>query len=142
MTQIAHSIAKHSSERLSLYYFVETVSALLQFFVFGDLSQNKFVRYAKDLFLYLPHSRLNENEADTIGIKLMAHSCFDPHAAISLWEKMNAVVDKKNFQLVSTHPTSKQRITNLTRQLPEAMAIFKQSGCFDKNSFFRLKNLI
>jgi predicted Zn-dependent protease len=34
----------------------------------------------------MPFSRKMETEADLIGLKLMAKACYDPHAAIGLWQ--------------------------------------------------------
>lgn len=36
----------------------------------------------------LPFSRKDESEADEIGLMLAAAACFDPQAAILLWQRM------------------------------------------------------
>lgn len=58
-------------------------------------------------------SRLQETEADYIGMILMADAGFDPAAAVSVWKKMKEMEDcdkradprlEQTPQLISTHP--------------------------------------
>ena len=78
---------------------------------------DKFVRKVTELIIELPYSRLMENEADEVGLKLAANACYDVREAPVLWgtlhlqklmyetEKEQAYW-KKGFTLgfLSTHP--------------------------------------
>jgi metalloendopeptidase OMA1, mitochondrial len=75
-----------------------------------------------------PHSRVCEVEADEIGLYLMSRACFDPHASISIWQRMRAH-DRYVNEYLSTHPHSSTRIANLQKLLPKAEQIRLDSGC-------------
>ena len=62
------------------------------------------------------HSRSQESEADRIGLEIMARAGFDPQAAVSLWQKMQAMEASSQdlcIGFLSTHPTSTNRIKEL-----------------------------
>ena len=81
----------------------------------------------KFLLILLPFSRLEESEADRIGLILMARAGYDPRQAIPFWEGMAKQEGRKQaLELLSTHPaTQKRRRSNITmkdiiRELPNA----------------------
>lgn len=77
-----------------------------------------------------PFSRHQERDADRGGLVLMAKAGYDPNAAISVWEKMNAANNSGNgliAGLMSTHPTNNDRISDIRKQLPSVMPIYEQS---------------
>jgi predicted Zn-dependent protease len=62
-------------------------------------------------------SRLQEAEADRIGLELAARAGYDPDAARRLWEKMRAESGAPSHPLaafLSTHPSHEARIADLT----------------------------
>ena len=87
----------------------------------------------KDLLLNLPFSRRCETEADYIGLVLMARACYDPRAAVSVWQRMSkaegALAAVPAF--LSTHPASRTRVEQLRKWLPEAEREYEKSGCPD-----------
>lgn len=77
----------------------------------------------------LPFSRNLESRADKGGIMLMAKAGYDPNAAVTLWQKMNKNNSSGNNALakfMSTHPSNEDRIVNLQKLMPEAMALYKK----------------
>ncbi|MFZ2854094.1 MAG: M48 family metalloprotease, partial [Rhodocyclaceae bacterium] len=66
-----------------------------------------------DLAFMRPNSRGMEQEADRIGVELAARAGYDPHAAVSLWEKMGRATSNEPPQWLSTHPSYETRIADL-----------------------------
>jgi len=69
----------------------------------------------------LPFSRRHEDEADKLGLILMAIAGYDPQEAVAFWERMNALGGGGGVpQWLSTHPSHEHRVRNLSRSVPEA----------------------
>lgn len=86
------------------------------------------------LFVHLPNSRQCETEADSMGLKIMAKSCYDPRKSIEFWERMN----EKSAgipEFLSTHPHTEHRVDHLRKLIPEAMQIY-ENGCFNEMNEF------
>ncbi len=73
----------------------------------------------------LPYSRVQESEADHIGLVLMAKAGYDPRGAIALWQRMNAKGGSRPPEFLSTHPAPESRIRNIESLIPEAMHYYK-----------------
>ena len=73
--------------------------------------------------LTLPNSRTAEHEADEIGLELAARAAYNPQAAISLWNKMNALGGSKPPEFLSTHPSGESRIADLQAMMPKVMPL-------------------
>src|SRR5438270_433223 len=54
-----------------------------------------------------------EAEADAVGIQLAAHAGYDPHAAVTLWDKMSKLADAGRMEFLSTHPSPENRAAKL-----------------------------
>lgn len=74
----------------------------------------------------LPYSRNLESRADQGGLMLMAAAGYNPNAAITLWEKMQAHDGKQGMAFLSTHPSNKSRIEAMRKNLPAAMAVYQK----------------
>lgn len=87
----------------------------------------------KTILLDLPFSRKCENEADYIGLMMMAKSCYNPEEAINLWKRMSdqSIINPEITTFLSTHPSHKRRIENIRSWLPEAYEFLHRSDCHD-----------
>lgn len=77
--------------------------------------------------LELPNSRGAESEADRIGMELAAKAGFDPHAAVTLWDKMGKVGGgdgSSRFDFLSTHPAPAKRMETLAEMVPQMMPFY------------------
>lgn len=76
-------------------------------------------------------ANIMQSEADYIGLMMMAKSCFNPQAAVTLWQRMQ--IAEKNHpappELLSTHPGSAHRQERLQELLPKAQQAAAESGC-------------
>jgi predicted Zn-dependent protease len=73
----------------------------------------------------LPYSRIQESEADHLGLIFMAMAGYDPGSAEDFWKRM---ADEKKGgsppEFLSTHPSDQSRIENIRRHIPEAMTYY------------------
>jgi predicted Zn-dependent protease len=76
----------------------------------------------------LPYSRLQESEADHIGLILMARAGYDPREAVPFWQRMNKAPGSRPPELLSTHPAPETRIADIQTLIPEAMAYYRGSA--------------
>ncbi|KAH8704187.1 peptidase family M48-domain-containing protein [Talaromyces proteolyticus] len=100
--EIGHVIAHHSAERLSSSYLVfAAVVAISSIF---DIS-GQIPNLAMNLLYSLPNSRVQEAEADRIGLTIMSECCFDPKAAVGIWDRFHQLEKNAPPQFLSTHPS-------------------------------------
>lgn len=129
--EVAHAIAKHGNERLSQALLVQLggigLSAALstQAAATQEIFQQLY-GVGTSVGYMLPYSRLQENEADRIGLVLMAKAGYDPRAAISLWQRMNAQGGGRTVEFLSTHPAPENRIARIQSLMPEAMRYYQK----------------
>ena len=111
--EIAHALREHSRERASEQV---TSGLLLQGAVLlagGGQASLDMAQLAYQVTVGLPNSRLHETEADRIGVELAARAGYDPHAAVSVWQKMARLGGAGQPEFLSTHPSAESRIQDL-----------------------------
>ena len=128
--EIAHAIAKHGNERMSQGLLEQLgavgLSAALSTHP-GPTSQIFQAVYGAgaNVGILLPYSRLQESEADRIGLVLMAKAGYDPREAIPFWQRMNKQGGGRPPEFLSTHPAPETRIKQIESEIPEAMRYYK-----------------
>jgi predicted Zn-dependent protease len=123
--EIAHALREHGRERASRAALQGTMlnigAALLGVGSAGvDVSS-----IILDVTFNLPNSRTDETEADRIGVELAARAGFDPHAAVSLWQKMNQLGGGGGPKFLSTHPSPDDRIKDLQDYSARVMPLYQ-----------------
>ncbi|MCF7916736.1 MAG: M48 family metallopeptidase [Candidatus Omnitrophica bacterium] len=129
--EVAHVIARHGIERMSQGLIASfgglALSAALE--DYPDQTKRLWLTVfgvGAQYGVLLPYSRLHEKEADHLGLIFMAMAGYDPHGAITFWQRMaEHKGDKIAFEFLSTHPSNKQRIANIKKQIPEAMQYYR-----------------
>lgn len=128
--EIAHVIAKHGSERMSQGLIAQlggvglSLALSQQPAATQQLFQQAYGVGAEVGFL-LPYSRVQENEADHIGLILMAMAGYDPQSAVGLWQRMNAQGGARPPEFLSTHPNPENRIQRIQSLMPQALKYYK-----------------
>jgi len=130
--EIAHAVARHGAERMTQLLLVELGGIALDEAL--KKKKEKTIELTKiaygvgtQLLYVFPYSRTHENEADHLGLIFMAKAGYDPHAAVDFWKKMHKeFAGKEPPEFLSTHPTSKHRISNLEELLPEALKYYNE----------------
>lgn len=130
--EVAHAIANHGNERMSQALLANMGAMALSAALAQKPSQTRELfmtvfGVSANVGLILPYSRLHENEADRIGLMLMARAGYDPRASIPFWERMNRKADTRSLEFLSTHPAPSTRIANIQNHIPDAMPYYQRS---------------
>ena len=119
--EIAHAVAKHSVERASRGALVNTGTTLIDILSGGKLSQvnratgMNTIGLLSQIGIMNPFSRKQETEADYLGLIFASLSGYDVRETKKLWKRMKeANKGKEPAEFMSTHPSSENRIKNLT----------------------------
>ncbi|KAJ3556855.1 hypothetical protein NM688_g1791 [Phlebia brevispora] len=123
--EIAHVVARHSSERISSSKIMLAAVSVLAM-VGLDLGLSNML---SQLLLELPNGRRQEFEADQIGLRLMAKACYDPQAAPDVFSRLAQLEAKMGHgpDFLQTHPASKRRVERLKELLPMAYQVQAES---------------
>lgn len=72
----------------------------------------------------LKFNRTQEYEADKYGMIFMAMAGYNPSEAITALERMDSIGGSQGAEILSTHPSGKNRIEAARKFLPEAMKYY------------------
>lgn len=129
--EIAHAIARHGNERMSQALVAQLGGTALSVALSSKPQQTRELFMAAygmgaQVGVLLPYSRLQESEADRLGLIFMAMAGYDPHAAINFWQRMENQQRQGSAppQFLSTHPSHETRIQDLKKELPQAMKYY------------------
>lgn len=124
--EAAHALREHARERVgktaATRGAIEIGAAL---FGLGNTG-----RLAADLggqLLTLKFSREDEAEADLVGIELAARAGYDPHAGVTLWQKMAQASKGAPPEFMSTHPSGPSRIQDIQKNLPKVQPLYQRA---------------
>ncbi|ACT47611.1 M48 family metallopeptidase [Methylotenera mobilis] len=128
--EIAHALREHGRERMSQAYVqqfgLQALGAVLSSSagaVVGNASMQA-ANMGSQLFFALPNGREQEREADRIGLELAARAGYNPDAAVTLWQKMEAQAGATPPEFLSTHPASASRIAELRALAPKVRPLY------------------
>jgi len=127
--EVAHAVAKHSAERISQQMLMSYGGVALGLLLSNkseetqNLAQTVYGLGAQ-VGVMLPYSRLDESEADHMGLIFAAMAGYNPEAAIPFWQRM-AAQGTSAPEFLSTHPSDNTRIARLREVMPEALKYYK-----------------
>ena len=130
--EIAHVNCRHSTEAMTremlpnlllaggiIYASIEDDEDLQ--LLFGGLM------LVHDGLIVTKYSRVDELEADRVGMMYMAKAGYNPEAAPRVWERLAGGSDdqvEKVLSIFSTHPRDFKRVQELRKHLAEAQALY------------------
>ena len=129
--EVAHAVAKHSSEQISQQMLLEYGAAITDALTANKSevvrgSINTLYGIGAQVGVALPFSRTHEYESDRLGLIFMAMAGYDPAEAVGFWERMAAAKTGAPLEFLSTHPSDANRIAKIKELLPEAMQYYKK----------------
>jgi predicted Zn-dependent protease len=128
--EVAHAIARHGGERISQQLAVQGGLVATQTALAGrDARTTQWVAAGlgagATVGLLLPWSRLQESEADHLGLIYMARAGYRPQAARDLWVRMASQGGARQPEFLSTHPAPQTRIAQIEAWIPEALQHYR-----------------
>ena len=133
--EVAHAVARHGGERMSTAQGLQALGTASG----AVVGATKYAQWAPifnqaygvgaQVGYALPHSRLQESEADHMGLIYMARAGFNPEEAVGFWQRF-AEYNKQSGGgetpwFLRTHPLDQTRVDQLKNWMPEAKAQFK-----------------
>ena len=110
--EIGHVLARHGNERASQSAML-SVGVLAAQILGVPEGTAAAIDASTQIGVLLPFSRIQESEADEIGLRLMSATGFDPLESLTLWEKMADNQSRRTPELLATHPSPQSRIETL-----------------------------
>src|SRR5690606_31743468 len=126
--EIAHALLRHGAQRMAQQKLTQ-LGQMAGAASGMDVQQQQTAMAASGYGYLLPYARSHETQADDVGPMLAAAACYDPRAAIPLWERMEqSSGGQAPPEFSSTHPNPGTRIQNLQARMPKALA-YRQRYC-------------
>jgi len=129
--EIAHALAEHGNERMSQALVAQMGGMALSTALKQEPEKTQQLwmtvfGVGAQYGVMLPYGRVQESEADRLGLIFMAMAGYDPNKAVDFWKKMS---QQKGGQappeFLSTHPSDETRIKKIQEAMPEAMGYYK-----------------
>ena len=125
--EMAHALREHARERIAKTQgtgvLLSLGAALFGLGGLGDMAASVGTQ-----LLSLKFSRDDEVEADLVGLEMGARSGFNPHASVSLWQKMSQASNRGDGPaFLSTHPTGPDRQARLKENIPRVESLYRQA---------------
>jgi len=122
--EVAHAVAKHSNERMSQQLLAQYGASAVSIFTSGKSAATQQIAQSvyglgANYGVMQPFSRKHESEADKMGLVLMTIAGYNPDAAVTFWQKMQATSSSTTPEFMSSHPSHETRIADIQKQLPE-----------------------
>ena len=121
--EIAHALARHGAERMSTGMLSQGVQVLGNIVLGSQAPEytnafNTAYGVGAQYGVLLPYGRMQESEADEIGIHLMYKAGYNIDEALNFWKNMSNG-KKESIEFFSTHPNSSTRIADISKVIQE-----------------------
>jgi len=123
--EIAHALREHGRERVSQQLAANLAVGVASAALGLGQGGSQLADLVAQVTFTLPNSRVQEQEADRIGVELAARAGYDPRAAVSMWQKMARAEGGSPPQFLSTHPSPENRIKDLEVYAQKVMPLYE-----------------
>ncbi|NYT74087.1 M48 family metallopeptidase [Halomonas sp. QX-2] len=126
--EVGHVLADHGNERLTQQLGIKAVLLVVGLLGEGEFGNQQLMQalgIGAQVGISLPFSRTHEEEADLMGLEIMARAGFDPQQSVTLWRNMATTGGSQPPEFLSTHPAHESRIRALQQGLEKATAIYR-----------------
>lgn len=134
--EVGHVLAQHGNERMSQQFVMQTGMGLLQALANTESTKGQLLMAAlgvgAQVGILLPYSRLQESEADELGLQYMSSAGFNPQESVKLWQNMEAASEGQPPEFLSTHPSHGTRIEKLKSAMGNAMMRYQDAKAVGK----------
>ena len=123
--EVAHVLSQHSNERVSQKFAVDQGLGLINAIASPQTGTGQtlmgLLGVGAEYGILLPYGRVQESEADILGLDLKAKAGFDPRESVKLWANMSSADRGQPPEFLSTHPSHSTRISDLNAHMPVAL---------------------
>ena len=125
--EISHALREHSREQVSQAIAAQTTIGVGAALLGLGESSADLANTAYEALIATKFSRVDENEADRIGLELTARAGYDPRAGVTLWQKMMKATSSggRSPEFLSTHPAEANRIQQIESLLPTVTPLYE-----------------
>ncbi|TAK91367.1 MAG: M48 family peptidase [Burkholderiaceae bacterium] len=122
--EIAHALREHSREQVSQALLTEAFIGLAT----SSEGASNLAGGVYKVLVAPNFSRTDETEADRIGLELAARAGYDPHAGVTLWQKMIATNQGAHPpEFLSSHPADASRVQEIESLLPTVEPLYEKA---------------
>jgi predicted Zn-dependent protease len=124
--EISHALREHSREQVSQAMAAQATIGIGAALLGLGQGSADLAGTGYQAFVATKFSRTDETEADRIGLELAARSGYDPHAGVTLWQKMIAANGGEHPpEFLSSHPAESSRVREIEALLPTVMPLYQ-----------------
>ena len=135
--EVAHVISHHANERVSQQFAVQEgvnlIGALASPHSGTGQSLMGLLGVGAQYGILMPYSRIQESEADQVGLDLMAKAGFNPRESINLWKNMTRAGGRQPPEFLSTHPSYGTRMADLNAHMAVALRLQQRARQLGKH---------
>ena len=122
--EMSHALREHSREQISQALAAQSAIGIGAALLGLGQGSADLAGMGYRTFIATRFSRTDENEADRMGLELMARAGYDPRAAVTMWQKMiSAKHGSQPPAFLSSHPTDESRVQAIQALLPTVMPL-------------------
>ena len=124
--EVSHALREHSREQASEAIAAQSAIGIASMLLGLPAGSGDVANVAYSSLIATKFSRVDEAEADRLGLELTARAGYDPRAGVSLWKKMmQANKGGEQPEFLSSHPADAHRVEQIEALLPTVMPLYE-----------------